>query len=132
MFLYRRACNLTKIQMFESCLLFTPLINGFNRRIWVTASVYEWTLLYAARLPLNGVKYPAVREMSGLNVSSTAGCIPPFRIICDTVGRNLWICVIHGSRCAIYGSLLCAGIHESRRNLWIALPIYQFFATTLP
>ena len=48
------------------------------------------------------------------------------------VGRNLWICAIHESRCAIYGSILCAGIHGSRRNLWIALPIYRFFATTLP
>ena len=30
-----------------------------------------------------------------------------------TVGRNLclWICDIHGSRCAIYGSILCAEIH---------------------
>ena len=37
------------------------------------------------------------------------------------VGRNLWICAIHGSRCAIYESILCAGIHGSRRNLWIEL-----------
>ena len=26
--------------------------------------------------------------------------------LCVTVGLNLWICTIHGSRCAIYGSLL--------------------------
>ena len=31
------------------------------------------------------------------------------------VGRNLWIWPIHGSRCAIYGSLLRAGIHGSRK-----------------
>ena len=41
------------------------------------------------------------------------------------VRRNLWICAIHGSRrgsrCAIYGSILCAGIHGSRGNLWIEL-----------
>ena len=36
-----------------------------------------------------------------------------------TVGRNLWICEIHGSRCAIYGSLARAGIHGCLRNLWI-------------
>ena len=36
------------------------------------------------------------------------------------VGRNLWICDIHGSRCAIYGSIRCAEIHGLRRNLWIA------------
>ena len=37
-----------------------------------------------------------------------------------TVGRNLWICDIHGSACAIYGSILCAEIHGLRRYLWIA------------
>ena len=36
------------------------------------------------------------------------------------VGRDLWICTIHGSRCAVYGSQVRAGIHGSRRNLWIA------------
>ena len=36
------------------------------------------------------------------------------------VGRNLWICDIHGSACAIYGSILCAEIHGLRRYLWIA------------
>ena len=35
------------------------------------------------------------------------------------VGRNLWICEIHGSSCAIYGSLARAGIHGCLRNLWI-------------
>ena len=35
------------------------------------------------------------------------------------VGRNLWICEIHGYRCAIYGSLASAGIHGCLRNLWI-------------
>ena len=28
--------------------------------------------------------------------------------------------------------VLCAGIHGSGRNLWIALPIYRFFAIILP
>ena len=37
-----------------------------------------------------------------------------------TVGRNLWIGDIHGSACAIYGSILCAEIHGLRRYLWIA------------
>ena len=37
------------------------------------------------------------------------------------VGRNLWICAIHGSRCAICGSILCTGIHGLRRNLWISI-----------
>ena len=36
------------------------------------------------------------------------------------VGRNLWIGDIHGSACAIYGSILCAEIHGLRRYLWIA------------
>ena len=36
------------------------------------------------------------------------------------VGRNLWICDIHGSACAIYGFILCAEIHGLRRYLWIA------------
>ena len=36
-----------------------------------------------------------------------------------SVGRNLWICDIHGSRCAIYESLVRAGIHGCLRNLWI-------------
>ena len=35
------------------------------------------------------------------------------------VGRNLWIGDIHGSACAIYGSILCAEIHGCLRNLWI-------------
>ena len=35
------------------------------------------------------------------------------------VGRNLWIC-IHGSACAICGSIVCAEIHGCLRNLWIA------------
>ena len=35
------------------------------------------------------------------------------------VGRNLWICEIHGYRCAIYGSLARARIHGCLRNLWI-------------
>ena len=35
------------------------------------------------------------------------------------VGRTPWICEIHGSRCAIYGSLARAGIHGCLRNLWI-------------
>ena len=45
------------------------------------------------------------------------------RVYC---GRNLWIGPIHGSRCAIYGYLLRAGIDGSRkvgpsclRDLWI-------------
>ena len=33
------------------------------------------------------------------------------------VGRNLWICDIHGSACAIYGSIVCAEIHGYLRNL---------------
>ena len=37
----------------------------------------------------------------------------------DNVGRNLWIGDIHGSACAIYGSILCAEIHGCLRNLWI-------------
>ena len=41
------------------------------------------------------------------------------------VGRNLWICAIHGLRCAIYGSLLCAGIRGLRRV--VACAIYGFF-----
>ena len=36
------------------------------------------------------------------------------------VGRNLWICDIHGSACAIYGSIVCAEIHGYLRNLWIS------------
>ena len=43
---------------------------------------------------------------------------------------DLWICAIHGSRCAIYGSLLHAGIHGSRRVA--ACAIYRFFTTNLP
>ena len=35
------------------------------------------------------------------------------------VGCNLWICDIHGSACAIYGSIVCAEIHGYLRNLWI-------------
>ena len=35
------------------------------------------------------------------------------------VGCNLWICKIHGSRCAIYGFLVRAEINGLRRNLWI-------------
>ena len=35
------------------------------------------------------------------------------------VGRNLWICDIHGSACAIYGFIVCAEIHGYLRNLWI-------------
>ena len=35
------------------------------------------------------------------------------------VGRNLWICDIHGSACAIDGSIVCAEIHGYLRNLWI-------------
>ena len=38
----------------------------------------------------------------------------------------IWICKIHGSRCAIYGSILRAGIHGSRRL--VACAIYRFFA----
>ena len=37
----------------------------------------------------------------------------------DFVGRNLWICDIHGSACAIDGSIVCAEIHGYLRNLWI-------------
>ena len=37
------------------------------------------------------------------------------------VGRNLWICDIHGSACAIHGSIVCAEIHGYLRNLWILL-----------
>ena len=37
------------------------------------------------------------------------------------VGRNLWIGDIHGSACAIYGSILWAEIHGLRRYLWIEL-----------
>ena len=33
------------------------------------------------------------------------------------VGRNLWICDIHGSACAIDGSIVCAEIHGYLRNL---------------
>ena len=51
-----------------------------------------------------------------------------------SVGRNLWICTIHGSRCKIYGFLVRAGIHGSRRNLCIALGsclrIDRFFVPT--
>ena len=43
----------------------------------------------------------------------------PLRSI--AVGRNLWIGDIHGSACAIYGSILCAEIHGLRRYLWIEL-----------
>ena len=32
------------------------------------------------------------------------------------VGRNLWICAIHGSACAIYGSII---IHSLRRYPWM-------------
>ena len=32
------------------------------------------------------------------------------------VGRNLWICTIHGSACAIYGSII---IHSLRRYPWM-------------
>ena len=50
-------------------------------------------------------------------------CLLLWRIICDNaiVGHNLWICAIHGSRCAICGSILCVGIHGLRRNLWISI-----------
>ena len=41
----------------------------------------------------------------------------------DIAGRNLWICAINGSRCA--RSLLCAGIHGSRRV--VACKIYGFW-----
>ena len=33
------------------------------------------------------------------------------------VGRNLWIGDIHGSACAIYGSILCAEIHGLRAQI---------------
>ena len=49
------------------------------------------------------------------------GCIVLTHSAVLYVGRNLWICAIHGSRCAIYGSILCAGIHGSCRNLCIEL-----------
>ena len=32
------------------------------------------------------------------------------------VGRNLWICTIHGSRCAIYDYGMDPSRHSSRRN----------------
>ena len=49
------------------------------------------------------------------------------------VGRNLWICDIHGSACAICGSIVCAEIHGCLRNLWIAQgSIYRFFIPPLP
>ena len=35
------------------------------------------------------------------------------------VGRNLWICDIHGSACTIDGSIVCAEIHGYLLNLWI-------------
>ena len=46
--LHRMACNLTKIRTFESYLLITLLINGFDRSRWVMASFYQWALLCAA------------------------------------------------------------------------------------
>ena len=49
---------------------------------------------------------------------SNPGPGPPGRqsnAISSIVGRILWICKIHGSRCAMYGSLVRAGIHGSRR-----------------
>ena len=45
--------------------------------------------------------------------------------VCPNVGRNLWIC---GSRCAICGSLPCAGIHGSR--MVVAGAIYGFWDDT--
>ena len=52
------------------------------------------------------------------------------------VGRNLWICDIHGSACAICGSIGCAEIHGCLRILWIAqgsiYRSYRFFIPTLP
>ena len=50
------------------------------------------------------------------------------RICIIYVGRNLWICAIHGSRCAIRGSILCTGIHGLPRNLWISIAcaIYRY------
>ena len=39
------------------------------------------------------------------------------------VGRNLWICAIHGSCCAICGSLVRAGIHGSRSRRVVASAI---------
>ena len=40
-------------------------------------------------------------------------------VVNDNVGRNLWICAIHGTACAICGSIVCAEIHGCLRNLWI-------------
>ena len=46
---------------------------------------------------------------------------PTVILLSTAVGRNLWIGDIHGSACAIYGSILCAEIHGLQRYLWIEL-----------
>ena len=58
-----------------------------------------------------------LRIIDSVAVSSATGTASA--IDSQYVGRNLWICEIHGSRCAIYGSLARAGIHGCLRNLWI-------------
>ena len=84
---------------------------------WVQVSLGFFVLENHPKIPLNQYRYFGV-------------VYHVFCLYILYVGRNLWICAIHGWRCAIYGSILCTGIHGSRRNLWIALPIYRFFATS--
>ena len=50
------------------------------------------------------------------------------------VGRNLWICAIHGYACAIYGSIVCAEIHGCLRNLWILrrMQIISLYSIVIP
>ena len=92
---------------------------------WDEGNAGNWSaVVLRQKIEARGLKLPAsMKKAQMLNIfldnfndedqaassSSTTG----------TVGRNLWICEIHGSRCAIYGSLARAGIHGCLRNLWI-------------
>ena len=58
--------------------------------------------------------YPALQVFFGGDTKSRWSVIVSAPSV--YVGRNLWICDIHGSACAIYGSIVCAEIHGYLRN----------------
>ena len=59
---------------------------------------------------INKTKCQRVHDKSSLTgvTRVPAGRTSPVCQYNRGVGHNLWICDIHGSRCAIYGSILCA------------------------
>ena len=58
----------------------------------------------------------ALQKKPRQNTASSKVVVVVIVVLVLLFGRNLWICAIHdGSCCAICGSLVCAGIHGSRR-----------------